>query len=144
MTGINGGATVSSPRHTPRDKGRSVRPVDVAVYIAPVSKRGYATGKWGGRPLSGLPAWQRFLVLVGSGVALALVIRVLGDRLIRRVTPHIEGDVDDIVFRGIHTAVYVTVGLGGAYAGAQIYDIRPAIAVSLEAGTLSWSSSSGW
>jgi len=87
--------------------------------------------------LSGLPAWQGFLVLVGSGVVLALVIRVLGDRLLRQITPHIEGDVDDIVFRGIHTAVYVTVGLGGAYAGAQIYDIRPAIAVSLEAGTLS-------
>jgi len=71
--------------------------------------------------LSGLPAWQGFLVLVGSGVALALAIRVLGDRLLKRVTPHIEGDVDDVVFRGIHTAVYVTVGLGGAYAGAQIY-----------------------
>jgi small-conductance mechanosensitive channel len=87
--------------------------------------------------LSGLPAWQGFLILIGGGVALALGIRVFGDRLLRQVTPRIEGDIDDIVFRGIHTAMYVTVGLGGAYAAAQIYDVRPAVAVSLEAGTLS-------
>ena len=87
--------------------------------------------------LSGLPPWQGFLVLIGSGLLLAAAVRVLGDRLLAQITPHIKGDVDDIVFRGVHTALYLSIGLAGAYVGARLYDIQPAIAVSLEAGTLS-------
>ncbi len=87
--------------------------------------------------LATLPAWQGFGLLVATGVVLAVAVRELGDRYLTRLTDHIDGDVDDIVLGGVHTAVYLTVGLAGAYVGTQVYDVSPGIAVPLEAGTLS-------
>src|SRR6056297_812781 len=87
--------------------------------------------------LAGLPAWQGFGLLIVTSVLSALVVRGLGDRYLTRLTDRIDGDVDEIVFGGVHTALYLTVGLAGAYVGTQVYDISPDIAVPLEAGTLS-------
>lgn len=87
--------------------------------------------------LSGLPAWQGFSLLIVTSVLLAIAVRGFGDRYLKRLTDRIDGDVDEIVFGGIHTALYLTIGLAGAYVGTRVYDISPGIAVPLEAGTLS-------
>ncbi|MBX0287847.1 mechanosensitive ion channel family protein [Halomicroarcula sp. F28] len=87
--------------------------------------------------LAGLPAWQGFGLLVVTSLLLSVAVRELGDRYLKRLTDRIDGDVDEIVFGGVHTALYLTVGLAGAYVGTQVYDISPGIAVPLEAGTLS-------
>ena len=87
--------------------------------------------------LAGLPAWQGFALLVGTSLLLSVLVRGLGDRYLKRLTDRIDGDVDEIVFGGVHTALYLTVGFAGAYVGTQVYDVSPGIAVPLEAGTLS-------
>jgi len=87
--------------------------------------------------LAALPAWQGFTVLLAASLGLAVAVRELGDRYLKRVTDRIDGDVDEVVFGGVHTALYLTIGLAGAYVGTQVYDIAPGIAVPLEAGTLS-------
>jgi small-conductance mechanosensitive channel len=87
--------------------------------------------------LAGLPVWQGFSLLVLTGLALAALVNVLGDGLLRRVTDRIDGDVDNIVFRTVHTGLYLTLSVAGVYVGTQVYEITPDIAVPLEAGTLS-------
>jgi len=87
--------------------------------------------------LAALPAWQGFTVLLAASLGLAVVVRELGDRYLKRLTDRIDGDIDNIVFGGVHTALYLSIGLAGAYVGTQVYDIAPGIAVPLEAGTLS-------
>ncbi|MBV0925248.1 mechanosensitive ion channel family protein [Halomicroarcula limicola] len=87
--------------------------------------------------LAALPVWQGFALLVFGGLGLAAVVQVVGDRVLRRLTDRIDGQVDDIVLRGVHSALYVTVAIAGAYAGTQVYDVSPDVAVPLEAGTLS-------
>jgi small-conductance mechanosensitive channel len=87
--------------------------------------------------LAALPPWQGFAVLVVTGLALAAAVNVLGDRYLRRVTDRIDGEVDDIVLRTVHTGLYLTLSVGGLYAGTQIYEVSPDVAVPLEAGTLS-------
>jgi len=87
--------------------------------------------------LAGLPSWQGFGLLVVTGVVLAVAVRELGDRYLKRLTSRIDGDVDEIVLGGVHTALYITLAVAGAYAGTQVYDISPGIAVPLESGTLS-------
>ncbi|MFC6974548.1 hypothetical protein ACFQL1_07415 [Halomicroarcula sp. GCM10025709] len=87
--------------------------------------------------LAGLPAWQGIAVIFVGFLALAALVHTLGDRFVRQVTTRIDGDVDDIVLRSLHTALYVSLGLVGAYVATDFYDISPGIAVPLEAGTLS-------
>ena len=87
--------------------------------------------------LAALPVWQGFAVLVASGLVLAALVNVLGDRYMRRVTDRIDGEVDDIVLRAVHTGLYLTLSVGGLYAGTQVYEVSPDVAVPLEAGTLS-------
>jgi small-conductance mechanosensitive channel len=88
--------------------------------------------------LTVLPAWQGFALLVLTGLALAIAVRAVGDRYLKRVTSRINGEVDDIVLKGVHSALYVTLAVAGAYVGTRVYDISPGIAVPLEAGTLSF------
>jgi len=87
--------------------------------------------------LETLAVWQGFTVLILTGLAVGVVVRFAGDRFIKRVTAHIDGELDDIVLRGIHSATYVTLSIAGVYVGARVYDISPGVAVPLEAGTLS-------
>ncbi|MFC7248481.1 mechanosensitive ion channel family protein [Halomicroarcula sp. GCM10025324] len=87
--------------------------------------------------LAALPVWQGFTLLVVSGLFLAALVNVLGDRYMRRVTERIDGEVDDIVLRAVHTGLYLTLAVGGLYAGTQVYEVSPDVAVPLEAGTLS-------
>ena len=87
--------------------------------------------------LETLAAWQGFVVLILAGLVVGVFVRVVGDRFIKRVTARIDGEVDDIVLRGIHSATYVTLSIAGVYVGTQVYDIAPGVSVPLEAGTLS-------
>ncbi|MDS0278542.1 mechanosensitive ion channel family protein [Halomicroarcula sp. S1AR25-4] len=87
--------------------------------------------------LASFPAWQGFAVLIIAGLVLGFLVRVVGDRYLKRVTARIDGEVDDIVLRGVHSALYVTLSVAGVYVGTQVYDVSPDLAVPLEAGTLS-------
>jgi len=87
--------------------------------------------------LAALPAWQGFALLILRGLLLGVFVRIFGDRFIRRITARIDGEVDDVVLRGVHTAVYITLSVAGAYVGVLVYDVSPDIAFGLEAGTLS-------
>lgn len=71
-------------------------------------------------------AWLASLhpaIAVGVVTTVALLvahaIRVGGDALLRPVTRRIEGEVDDVLLRTLHPAVYGTVLLGGAYLLAE-------------------------
>ena len=87
--------------------------------------------------LAALPVWQGFSLLVLFGLALAVVVRAVGDRYLKQVTSRIDGEVDDIVLGGVHRALYVTLAVAGAYVGTRIYDLSPGLTFSLEGGTLS-------
>ncbi|WP_254272369.1 mechanosensitive ion channel family protein [Haloarcula marina] len=87
--------------------------------------------------LAALPVWQGFTLLILGGIVLAALVQFFGDRFVRRVTDHIDGQVDDIVLKGVHRALYVSIAIAGGYVGTQVYDISPSVAVPLEAGTLS-------
>lgn len=84
-----------------------------------------------------LPAWQGFLLVVGGSLLVAVLIQVVGDRYVKRITAAIPGEVDDVVLRGIHPALYLTVAVAGAYVGATLFDPAPETAATLRAATLS-------
>ncbi|MFC7140351.1 mechanosensitive ion channel family protein [Halosimplex aquaticum] len=73
-----------------------------------------------------LPRWQGLLVVVGTSVLSAWLIRVGGDVAIKRLTRRIPGDVDAVIFRSVHPAVYVTVVLVGSYLGIRLLVDVPA------------------
>jgi len=87
--------------------------------------------------LGTLPAPQGFALLVVTGLVLVFAVRAIGDRYLKCVTARIDGEIDDIVLTAVHSALYVTLAVAGAYVGARVSDISPDIAVPLEAGTLS-------
>ncbi|WP_415380023.1 hypothetical protein [Halosimplex sp. TS25] len=62
-----------------------------------------------------LPRWQGVVVVVSTSLLSAWLIRVGGDVAIKRITRRIPGDVDAVIFRSVHPAVYVTVVLVGSY-----------------------------
>lgn len=84
-----------------------------------------------------LPDWQGFLVVVGGSVLVAMLLQFVGDRYIRRVTARIPGEVDDVVLRGVHPALYLTVGFVGAFVGVTLFDLATEQAATLLAVTLS-------
>jgi len=65
--------------------------------------------------LQALPPWQSVLLVISGSLVSALLIRVGGDVAIKRVTRRIPGDVDAVIFRSVHPAMYVTVLLVGTY-----------------------------
>ena len=68
--------------------------------------------------VTGLPDWQGFLLVVGLSLLAAAVVHVGGDVLVRRLTRRIPGEVDDVVLRTIHPAIWLSIVLLGTYAGA--------------------------
>jgi len=84
-----------------------------------------------------LPGWQGFLIVVATAMAAAVVLRVGGDRLLRPFTERIPGDVDDIVFGGVHRVLYLTIVIGGTYLGLTLFDSPLAQHPSIEATTQS-------
>jgi small-conductance mechanosensitive channel len=87
--------------------------------------------------LSGLPDWQALVLIVVVSLGVARLTQVGGDVLIRRVTRRIDGEVDDIVLRGVHPAGYVTVVLVGAYLAREPIGLPGALDVGVTATILS-------
>lgn len=87
--------------------------------------------------IASLPGWQGFLVVVGSSLLLAIGLRIVGDRLLRRVTAKVPGDVDKVVLGGVHRALYLTIGIAGTYLGLSLFESPLAKHPSLEATALS-------
>ncbi|WP_336000611.1 mechanosensitive ion channel family protein [Halorientalis halophila] len=85
----------------------------------------------------GLPPWAVVFLILGGSVAVAWLVRVGGDALIRRVTVRIDGDVDDVVFATIHPPLYVSVLIGGTYLAATVVWDVAALGYPVRAGTLS-------
>ncbi|MFC6941308.1 mechanosensitive ion channel family protein [Salinirubellus sp. GCM10025818] len=99
-----------------------------------------AAGEWFAafeRTLAGLPDWQALVLIVVVSLGVARLIQVGGDVLIRRVTRRIDGEVDDIVLRGVHPAGYVTVVLVGAYLAREPIGLSGALDVGVTATILS-------
>ena len=86
--------------------------------------------------LAGLPTWQAFLVVVGASVFAAGAIHVGGDRVVRRLTPRIPGEVDDVVLARLHPAIWVSVLLVGTSIGLARLDVLDTQAGLLRAGTI--------
>lgn len=84
-----------------------------------------------------LPDWQGFLIVVGGSVLTAALLQVAGDRYLKRITAQIPGEVDDIVLRGFHPALYLTVGLVGAFVGINLFDLATAEIETVRSTTLS-------
>jgi small-conductance mechanosensitive channel len=89
------------------------------------------------RTLAGLPDWQALLLIVVVSLGVARLTQVGGDVLIRRVTRRIDGEVDDVVLRGVHPAGYVTVVLVGAYLAREPIGLSGALDVGVTATILS-------
>jgi small-conductance mechanosensitive channel len=87
--------------------------------------------------LLALPTWQAFLVVVVVSLVTAWFIQVGGDRIIRRITRRIEGDIDDIVLRTLHPPLYVSVVLVGSYLAIFTLGLAPSVNLPLRSGTLS-------
>jgi small-conductance mechanosensitive channel len=83
------------------------------------------------------PSWQAVLAVLVASLGVAWVVRVLGDVAIRRLTRRIDGEVDDVVLRTLHPAVYVTVVLAGGYLAIEVLGLAPGLDGRLRAGALS-------
>ena len=75
--------------------------------------------------LQALPRWQSVALVVGGSLLAARLIQVGGDVVIRRLTRTIPGDVDRVVFRSVHPALYVTVLAAGGYFGTRLLTTAP-------------------
>jgi len=87
--------------------------------------------------VEGLPDWQGFLLVVGGSILTAALLQVAGDRYLKRITARIPGEVDDVVLRGVHPALYLTVAIGGVFAGLDLFDLAETQTETLRAATLS-------
>jgi small-conductance mechanosensitive channel len=91
-----------------------------------------------------LPDWQVALLTVGVSLAVAAVVHVGGDIVVKRVTTRIPGEVDDILLARAHTAIWSSIGLAGLYLGAlQLSSVPAGVldatnATTLTAITLIW------
>jgi len=86
--------------------------------------------------LLALPAWQAFPVVLVVSLAVAWVVQVGGDAVIRRLTVRIDGDVDDVILRTLHPPLYVTVVIVGSYVAVRTLGLAPRIDLPLRSGTL--------
>jgi small-conductance mechanosensitive channel len=77
-----------------------------------------------------LPPLQGFAVVLVASVLLAKLIQVGGDRVVRRLTARIDGEVDDIVFETLHPPLYASVLLVGGVVAVELLDL--AIVSSLQ------------
>jgi small-conductance mechanosensitive channel len=87
--------------------------------------------------LARLPEWQVLLVVLTVSVLVAALIRVLGAVVIRRLTPEIGGQVDDVILRTLHPALYVSAVLLGPYLARDTLALEQRLDVGLEATVLS-------
>lgn len=84
-----------------------------------------------------LPPWQALLLIGGGSLAVAWLVQVGGDALIRRLTRRIDGDVDDVVFETLHPPMYVSVLLAGVFVGVRTLGLAPGMTATLRAATAS-------
>lgn len=87
--------------------------------------------------LQALPEWQAFAIIVIAAVFVAGLIQVGGDRLIKRATARIKGDIDDIIFTSIHPPLYVSAILLGALLARDVLSLGENVAFAIEATVLS-------
>ncbi|QLH76807.1 hypothetical protein HZS55_05575 [Halosimplex rubrum] len=86
--------------------------------------------------------------MVGASLLAARLIQVGGDAAIRRLTRTIPGDVDRVVLRSVHPALYATVLAAGGYLGTRLLTtdpgwIDPATATAQTRSIAPWSTASG-
>lgn len=87
--------------------------------------------------LQALPGWQAFLIIVLASVIAAAIIQIGGDRLIKRITARIEGDIDDIIFHSIHPPLYISAILLGALLARDVLSLGQSLEFTIEATVLS-------
>jgi small-conductance mechanosensitive channel len=75
--------------------------------------------------LAGLPDWQAVPLVVVASLVAARIVQVGGDAVVRRLTATIEGELDDVVLRTVHPAIYVSVVLAGLYLATVPLGIGP-------------------
>lgn len=83
--------------------------------------------------LATLPRAVALLVILITSVVAAWIVQVGGDALIRRVTARIDGDVDDVVLRTVHPALYLTLLLLGAYIARDALALDAALGADIRA-----------
>ncbi|ELZ29676.1 mechanosensitive ion channel MscS [Halosimplex carlsbadense 2-9-1] len=93
--------------------------------------------------LQALPRWQSVVLVVGASLLAARLIQVGGDAAIRRLTRTIPGDVDRVVLRSVHPALYASVLAAGGYLGTRLLTtdpawIEPATATAQTVVTVVW------
>ncbi|MEF8758114.1 MAG: mechanosensitive ion channel domain-containing protein [Halobacteriales archaeon] len=65
--------------------------------------------------LKGLPPWQVTAVVLGLSFGGALLIEMVGIRLLNRVVTRTESELDDVVFETIRWPIVISVALGGVW-----------------------------
>jgi len=65
--------------------------------------------------LGGLQPWQVTAVVLGLSFGGALLIEMVGIRLLSRVVTRTESDLDDVVFETIRWPIVISVALGGVW-----------------------------
>mgnify|MGYP006287224597 CR=1 FL=1 len=69
--------------------------------------------------LGGLPPWQVTAAVLGLSFGAALLIHMVGIRLLNRLVTRTESDLDDVVFETIRWPIVVSVALGGVWVLTQ-------------------------
>jgi len=87
--------------------------------------------------LDGLPAWERFLVLVAVSVVAAKVVEAVSIEIVHRAVRGTESEFDDVLFEELHLPFYVSVALGGIYLAALSVKLPATLTFYLEGGSLS-------
>ncbi len=98
--------------------------------MSPLSPAGAAN--W----LAALPDWQAVLGLLFGAIVLSAVVQVGGDRVLKRLTARIPGDVDDVVFGYVHLGVWVTILIGGVSLSLHRVGFLDGLATPVRAASL--------
>ncbi|WP_158058437.1 mechanosensitive ion channel family protein [Halorussus halophilus] len=87
--------------------------------------------------LDRLPQWQAVLLIAVASFSAAGAIQLLGDPLLRRVTTRIDGEIDDVVLRTLHPALYVSALLVGFYLVRQPLNLAAPLDTQVRGAVLS-------
>jgi small-conductance mechanosensitive channel len=88
------------------------------------------------RLVASLPQWHALTLIAVVSVTVAGTIQAVGDPLIRRITPRIEGQIDDIVLRTLHPPLYLSALLVGFYLARQPLQLNTTLDAQVRATVL--------